>query len=421
MMKRRVKSFLLLTAFVPWFSSCTQANIIRLQTPHPLLSPAESMSKIASECDELGAILPDVYGDFDKSPADSFLRQFEAEMAEEFGKEDAVFMPSGVMAQQIALLIHRNNNSNKKEFLCHATSHLLLHEQNGFRELCGLAEVVLPLHEPGTGLGAPPLLFRHVAETDLSQVSSLVLELPHRELGGKLTPWEDILQMQTHLQKHGIDFHCDGARIFEASSGYKKAVKELAKPFDSVYISFYKGLGSPLGGAMLLGKKEFCKEARIWLRRFGGNLYSLLPYIVAAKAGYLTYSGDPASHILSFDEKKAKLDRIMKELCSKGFDKVGRFEPTVPKVNMVHCYLRPSLETCNKLRDSIQEEQGVSIFHRISALNENDPGYQEGLRCKLEIYMGQANGMIEDEVWVRSWIEFCDGAAHLESLEQSLL
>jgi hypothetical protein len=172
---------------------------------------------------------------------------------------------------------------------------------------------------------------------------------------------------------------------------------------------------------MLLGKKEFCKEARIWLRRFGGNLYSLLPYIVAGKAGYLTYTKDPAPPILSFDEKREKLARITKELYSKGFDKVGRFEPTVPEVNMVHCYLRPSLETCNKLRDAIQEEQGVSIFHRISALNENDPGYQEGLRCKIEIYMGQANGLVEDEVWVRSWIEFCNGVAHLESPEQSLL
>lgn len=367
------------------------------------------MSKIAAECEEIGAMLSDVYGDFDKEETESFLRQFEAEMAEECGKEDAVFMPSGVMAQEIALLIHSKSRSNKKVFLCHATSHLLLHEQDGFRELCGLTEVSLPLNEPGTGFGAPPLLFSHVQEADLSRVFSLILELPHRELGGKLTPWEDILQMQTYLHEHGIAFHCDGARIFEASAGYQKSLKDLAKPFDSVYLSFYKGLGSPLGGAMLIGNKEFCKEARVWLRRFGGNLYSLLPYIVAGKAGYLTYVGNPTPRTLSFDEKAAKLARIIKQIQAKGFNKVGSFEPSVPMVNMVHCYLRPSLETCNRIRDSILDESGVSIFHRISALDKNDPSYQEGFRCKLEIYIGQANGSVEDELWVRSWIAFSDG------------
>eukprot|EP00980_Cylindrotheca_fusiformis_P005242 scaffold1120_cov127-Cylindrotheca_fusiformis.AAC.4 len=407
-------NWLLLIALEPWVVLCAQTNTIHLQIPHPILSPAESMNKIAAECNNFAVIKPDVYGDFDKTAADSFLRQFEAEMCETFGKEDAVFMPSGVMAQEIALLIHSKAKNDKKDFICHATSHLLLHEQNGFRELCGLAEVVLPRQGPGTGIGAPPLLFSQLLEVDLSRVSSLILELPHRELGGKLTPWEDILQIQHYLTEHDVAFHCDGARIFEASPGYKKSVKELAKPFDSVYVSFYKGLGSPLGGAILLGNKDFCNEARVWLRRFGGNLYSLLPYVVAAKAGYRTHFGSPGPSTLSFREKGAKLARITRILSSKGFDEVGKFEPSVPLVNMVHCYLRPSLDTCNTIRDTIQDECGISIFHRISSLNENDAGYEEGYRCRLEIYVGQANGLVEDELWIRSWMQFCDLASTLE-------
>ena len=54
-------------------------------------------------------------------------------------------------------------------------------------------------------------------------------------------------------------------------------MSEIASVFDSVYISFYKGLGS-ISGAMIMGEKDFCDEARVWLRRFGGNLYTLLPY-----------------------------------------------------------------------------------------------------------------------------------------------
>lgn len=57
----------------------------------------------------------------------------------------------------------------------------------------------------------------------------------------------------------------------------RKNLSELAKPFHSIYISFYKGLGA-ISGAMLLGNREFCEEARVWLTRFGGNLYTKMPY-----------------------------------------------------------------------------------------------------------------------------------------------
>merc|ERR1719276_761218 len=94
-------------------------------------------------------------------------------------------------------------------------------------------------------------------------LSTLIIELPHRELGGRLTPWEDVISIGELCKKNGVKYHCDGARIFEASAGYGKSLSELADPFDSFYISFYKGLGS-ISGAMLMGNKEFCDEARVW-------------------------------------------------------------------------------------------------------------------------------------------------------------
>ncbi|KAL3945543.1 MAG: hypothetical protein SGBAC_000367 [Bacillariaceae sp.] len=381
----------------------TSANAIRLQIPHPLLSPSEAMHQIATECDTFDVETPDLYGDFHLE--NSFMRQFEAELSEEFGKEDAVFMPSGVMAQQIALLIH-NNEKKKNSFLCHKTSHVLIHEKEGYSELCGLKAVDLPLTEETMGISGPPLLYEHILQVELDDISTLMLELPHRELGGKLTPWSDVLQMKDLMRARGICFHCDGARIFEASIGYKKSVRELASPFDSVYISFYKGLASPYGGAMLMGTKSFCEEARIWLRRFGGNVYSLLPYIVAGKAGYLKYVKEQSHPTMSFEEKHLKLVRITDNIRKRGFKKVGCFEPEVPEVNMVHCFLRLPLQECSDIRDQIENESDVSIFHRISQLKEGDRGWDEGYRCKLELYMGQANGSVEDEVWVNAWSNF---------------
>lgn len=403
------RSFLLLLALVIRLLLSVEANAIRLQTPHPMLSPAETMHQIADDCDRLGVESPDVYGDFNLD--NSFLRQFEAEIAEEFGKENSVFMPSGVMAQQIALLIH--SKGKRRSFLCHKTSHLMIHEKEGYRELCGLSAIDLPLQEEKMGVSGPPLLHEHVLEAKLDEISTLILELPHRELGGKLTPWNDVLKMKQLADDEGIAFHCDGARIFEASVGYKKSLRELASPFDSVYISFYKGLASPYGGAMLMGTDSFCEEARIWLRRFGGNLYSLLPYIVAGKAGFLKYVKELEQPTMSFEEKHQKLLRITKSIQEKGFEKVGCFEPEVPEVNMVHCFLRLPLKECSEIRDEIEIELGISIFHRIIQLKEGDKGWDEGYRCKFELYMGQANGSVEDTLWVEAWSEYINRASKI--------
>jgi threonine aldolase len=400
------------------------------------MSPAATFQQLAQDCQDLDIKDWDVYGDFHKTSANSFLRKFEAEIAEDFGKEDAVFMPSGVMAQSIALLIHSNNKKGdgdddkskhrRLSFACHSTSHLLLHEQEGYQELCGMSALVLPLkEEPGIGIPASPLLYRHLLEVDdllLQGVSTLLLELPHRELGGKLTPWEDVLQMKEFLNQRGIAFHCDGARIFEATTGYNnKSPSELAEPFDSIYISFYKGLGG-FSGAMLMGSKDFCDEARIWLRRFGGNLYTLLPYAVSGRSGYQKYWKKPQqqqktatlgldpSRMMSFEEKKEKLVRIAKSLSSdENFSQVVTLEPPVPQVNMVHFYLRPDLEECNLIRDGIQERFGVSVFHRIRSIDEDDDpsAFAEGFRCKLEMYMGEANGSVPDDIWIQAWTEFC--------------
>jgi threonine aldolase len=382
-------------------------KILKLQVPHPERTPAETLRSLADACDSLGIEAWDVYGDFDRDAASSYLKRFEQEIATEFGKPDAVFMPSGVMAQSIALLIHNSKKPTGK-FACHWTSHLLLHEQEGFQDLCGMKPTVLGT---ATRFPACPLLYSDIelCSSDVRDSSCLFLELPHREVGGKLTPWQDVEKLKSYCQEYGIAFHCDGARIFEASAGYDKSVAELARPFDSVYISFYKGLGG-MSGAMLMGPVEFCEEARVWLRRFGGNLYTLIPYAVSGWAGYQRYWKVPQQDksILSFLDKKLKLARIVQTLSmDRACTKVITLDPPVPEVNMVHCYLRPPFEDCQRVRDNIQELLGVSIFHRLRALASDEPAFKSGYRAKLELSLGEANGSISDDVFVLGWTEFC--------------
>ncbi len=180
----------------------------------------------------------------------SYLRKFEAEVAKKFEMEDAVFMPSGTMAQNIALLIHSNkenlskeelNRSNPLRFACHHSSHLLLWEEESYSKLAGMEAVeISTIHKNYFNNGkkdfrVPPMRLSDVEDCFESQVealsvsgslsddglSSLIIELPHRELGGKLTPWNEVLSIGELCRKEGVFFHCDGARIFEASAGYK--------------------------------------------------------------------------------------------------------------------------------------------------------------------------------------------------------
>ena len=180
-----------------------------------------------------------------KAKEESFLRKFEAQVAEDFGKEDAVFMMSGTMAQNIALLIHSKKekmekagvtrNVNSLRFACHHSCHLLLWEEESYEKLLGFEAVKISTEDQRQRdcVSIPPLLYSDVQqafavekkkypETSLgnSGLSTLIIELPHRELGGKRTPWNQVLSIGKLCREEDMKYHCDGARIFEASAGY---------------------------------------------------------------------------------------------------------------------------------------------------------------------------------------------------------
>ncbi|CAB9518736.1 Probable low-specificity L-threonine aldolase [Seminavis robusta] len=389
---------------------------INLQRPHEDRSPSDSLRHLAKECQRLGIDSFDVYGDFNSTAESSFLRRFEAEIAEELGMEDAVFMPSGGMAQSIALLIHAANKS--PSFACHHTSHLLLHEQDAYRELLHMDPVIISTEQRATGkcMSIPPMMFRDVQQ-NLDQhgntVSTLILELPHREIGGKLTPWQDVLQMQSYCRQRGIKFHLDGARIFEATTGYgDMSLKEIASVFDSVYISFYKGLGA-ISGAMLLGSKDFCDAARVNLRRFGGNLYTLLPYAISGWSGFRRQwrlesgedeqlaGADVPDPIMSFQDKKNKLVGLVGALAAESqIARVLSFDPEEPETSMVHGFLRASPKDCAKALDQVEKDTNVRVLSRVRPVEESEPQYKVGFRSRFEWAMGESNGHVSDETYM---------------------
>ena len=201
------------------------------------------------------------------------IERLEQRVAALLGKEAAVFMPSGTMAQHIALRIW-SERRGIGTVAFHPTCHLELHEEKGYARLHGLH---------GRLVGDPNRL---ITLADLERIreplAALLLELPQREIGGQLPAWDDLRAQIAWARERTIAVHLDGARLWEAQPFYDRPHAEIAALFDSVYVSFYKGLGG-MAGAALAADADVVAEARVWQRRHGGNLVTMHPYVVAAE------------------------------------------------------------------------------------------------------------------------------------------
>src|SRR5260221_12150449 len=211
---------------------------------------------------------PDRYGE------GSLISDFERDVAELLGKEAAVFLPSGTMAQQIALRILAGR-APTPTVAFHPTCHLEIHEQKGYELLHGLH---------GRLVGERSRL---ITLDDLRAMpvplAALLLELPQREIGGQLPSWSGLEARTTWAREPGAAAHMDGARLWESGPFYGRSYADIAGLFDSVYVSFYKGIGA-IAGAALAGPTAFIAEARLWQRRHGGNLVQLYPFVLSARA-----------------------------------------------------------------------------------------------------------------------------------------
>ena len=238
-------------------------------TGHKNLELAETFLELSSYCKE-NQIDKDLYG------SGEFLNKFESEMAELVGMEMGLFLPSGVMAQLIAIKIW-GDEKGSNIFACHESSHLIRHEEDAYSKLLGFEAKLIGTKEKVPLAKDLSLLSEHIG--------SYIHELPMRHLGGDLPSFSELEKIKAVCKEKKIKFHIDGARIFEAATFYKKSVKEIVAGADSLFISFYKGFGST-SGSMLFGSEDFIKEAKIWLRRFGGNLFQLYPLAIPAKLNF---------------------------------------------------------------------------------------------------------------------------------------
>lgn len=251
-------------------------------------------------------------------------KRLEARIGALLGKEAAVWMPSGTMAQQIALRIHAERRGNHRVAF-HPHCHLEEHEERGFNELHGLLAHLLGTRE------------RLLTAADVDEigepVAAVLLELPHRDLGGQLPAWDDLVAICDKARERGAALHLDGARLWQCGPFYERGLDEIAGLFDTVYVSFYKDLAAPAGAA-LAGLGDVIEEARVWQVRHGGRLYAAYPFLIAAERGLDEVLPRMAELVARARELAAALAEL------EGVEIV----PNPPQSAMFHVYLHGPLE-----------------------------------------------------------------------------
>jgi threonine aldolase len=296
----------------------------------------------------------------------------EAEVAGLLGKPAAVFLPSGTMAQQSVLRVHADRRGRRTVGF-HPACHLDHHEGRGYARLHGLT---------GRPIGGPDRL---LSAGDLDMVAeplaALLLELPQRDLGGQQPAWDDLQAQVAWARDHGAAVHLDGARLWESAAGYGKPPGEVAALFDTVYVSFYKGIGA-LPGCCVAGQAELIAEVREWRRRMGGTLFGLWPNAASARtclARRLPRMRAYLEHAVAIAAALAGLDGV-------------RVVPDPPQVPMMHVLLATSQAAFARAARRLAEERRIWAYQERSGTA--DPGV-----VRLELSVGDATCEMEpDEI-----------------------
>jgi threonine aldolase len=256
-------------------------------------------------------------------------------------------MPSGTMAQQIALRIHADR-LGPRAVAFHPTSHVEIHEDKAYQRLHDLI---------GVGIGDPRELItiddlRGVRE----RLAVVLFELPQREIGGLLPPWADLEEQVSFVRAQGAAVHLDGARLWECTPYYRNSPAVISALFDTVYVSLYKGLGA-LAGCVLAGEEDVIAEARSWRRRHGGTLFGMWP--------------NAASGLASLRRRLPLMPKYYEHACviAERLRDIRNVDivPDPPHTPMMHLHLRVDEKSFLTSALRLAKEQSIFTWARTSS------------------------------------------------------
>ena len=280
----------------------------------------------------------DVFGD------DPTVKALESQTAELLGKEAALFVPSGTMANQLAI---RSHTEPGDEILVEANAHIYYYEGGGPAALSGVMCRCINWQR-GLFTGADVEAALRPADPHFPRTRLVCLENTHNRGGGKIWSIGQVQEVAAAARKHGLQLHLDGARLWNASVAAGIPERDYAAYFDTVSVCFSKGLGAPVGSA-LAGPKAFIERARRFRKMFGGGM---------RQAGIIA-----AGALFALANHRARLaeDHANAKALASGLAAVNGLEaaPAEVETNMVRFRVRalPAQQLVHRLR-----AQGVLLL-----------------------------------------------------------
>jgi threonine aldolase len=260
---------------------------------------------------------------------DPTVNELEAAVAQLFGKEAALFFPSGTMANQTAIKLHTNPG---EQVICDKYSHIYHYEGGGASFNSGVSCCLV---DGKRGMITADLVKEAINDPEFyhAPLTSLVsIENTTNKGGGACYDIAELKKIKEVCVEHNLKYHLDGARLWNAMVAKKQHPKQFGELFDTISVCLSKGLGAPIG-SLLIGSKEDMKRALRIRKIFGGGM---------RQAGYLAAAGMYAlqNNILRLEEDHRRAKELAELL--KTLSWVEKVEPV--ETNILIFSVRPSLE-----------------------------------------------------------------------------
>ena len=222
-----------------------------------LTKPTQSMRLAMSEA----LVGDDVYGE------DPTVNRLQDSIAELFGKESALFVPTGVMGNQLAIAVHTQRGD---EIIVESESHIFHYETAAPAIIAGVQMYCIPSRKGEMPLDSikeairPPVYY-------FPKTSLICIEQTHNRHGGTIVSLDYMQSLHALGQEFNLPIHCDGARIWNACAAANVEPHVFAQYADTLSVCLSKGLGAPIG-SVLIGSKEHIEQARHWRKVLGGGM-----------------------------------------------------------------------------------------------------------------------------------------------------
>lgn len=276
--------------------------------------------------------------------ADPTVKKLQEKLAFMFGKEEALFFPSGSMANQAAIKLHTEAGD---QLICDKWAHVYNFEGGGAAANSGVSSALIDgdrgmfTAEQVEGLINNPDNI-HVAKSRLVSIENTT-----NKGGGACWDFEEIKKIKEVCDTHGLAFHLDGARLFNALVVKNESPKQYGELFDTISICLSKGLGCPIG-SVLLGSKKHIKKALRIRKLFGGAM---------RQVGYLAAAGIYAldNHVERLKEDHDKAKKITAVLNASPY--IKKVEPV--ETNIIIFYVNDTIKETNFVKRL--KDKGVLI------------------------------------------------------------